>query len=463
MSNGGTEEPGRPNILIIYADQMRADAMSCAGNPVVRTPHLDRLAVEGVRFDRAYCSFPLCCPWRASFMTGKYPHSNGMRANHYAIPLGQEFLGEILRDSGYRTGYIGKWHLNGGPKHSFVPPGEERLGFDHFVEFSRGHRYDRSIFYRDDGIPRTSKRFETDYQTDHLIEFMAECRNETPDRPFLAMICYGMPHPPLIAPRHYLELYSPHEVPITDAVAPEDEERARAFLARYYGLIAHVDHNVGRVLGWLDRHELAEDTIVLFVSDHGDMAGEHGLTGKKIYHEGSMRVPMLVRYPRRFPAGHVVGSLVDPSVDTMPTLLDLVGARVPKGAHGHSFAPLLCGGADPTRNEIYYEICLEREGPERFPVPERGVRTLDWLYVRTQEKPKVLFDLRRDPCELRNLVDSADHVEVIGELDALLQAHMRRTDDDWRAEAVFPPEDFQTHEEGQRLAVELHTKAVVKP
>ena len=442
---------------------MRADAMSCAGNPVIRTPNIDRLAREGVRFDRAYSSFPLCCPWRASLMTGKYAHAAGMFANHYAIPLGQDFLAEIFRDAGYRTGYIGKWHLNGGRKHSLVPP-DERLGFDHFIGFSRGHAYARSIYYKGDSDqPYTSKRYETDYQTDHLIEFMEGSAPGIDGDPFLAMICYGMPHPPLEAPSHYLDLYSPDEIPLNGTVPEESSRDAKEFLAKYYGLTAHVDHNVGRVLDWLDRSNLADDTIVILVSDHGDMAGDHGRFGKKTYYDGSMRVPMLVRCPNRFPAGHVVDSLVDPGVDTMPTLLELCGLPVPDNVQGRSYVSLLDGGSEPTRQQVFYEICMEREGPEAFPVPERGVRTLEWLYVRTEERPTVLFDLQNDPYESNNLVDSADHRDIIEQLDNLLAEHMRRTGDDWGFEAVFPPDDFETHTEGHERAQELFKAAIVEP
>ena len=164
---------------------MRADAMSCAGNPVVKTPHFDRLALEGVRFDGAYCAFPLCCPWRASLLTGKYPHSHGLAANHYPVPLNQAFLPEILCAAGYRTGYIGKWPLNGGRKHDPVPPGRQRLGFEHFTGFSRGHRYSRYIYYKGDAVdqPCTSRRYEPDYQTDQLIEFMQGSLDDPSGRP----------------------------------------------------------------------------------------------------------------------------------------------------------------------------------------------------------------------------------------------------------------------------------------
>ena len=189
-----------PNILIIYPDQLRADALGCYGNPVIDTPNIDRLAYEGVRCENAYVSFPLCAPFRASFFTGKYAHQTGVYANHYKIPLGQDFLAEHLGQAGYTTAYFGKWHLEGGVKHGFVQPGKRRLGFKHFVGFNRGHEYFQSIFYRDDGQPITSRRYEPDYQTDHVIEFMRSAVHSGAEQPFLAMINYGIPHPPLVAP-----------------------------------------------------------------------------------------------------------------------------------------------------------------------------------------------------------------------------------------------------------------------
>jgi arylsulfatase A-like enzyme len=455
----------RPNVLIIYPDQMRADAMGCSGNPCIKTPHFDRLAYEGVRFRRAYTGFPLCCPFRASLMTGKYPHANGMYANHYPIPLGQPFLAELFRDAGYQTGYVGKWHLDGGIKHGFVPPGERRLGFEFFVGFNRGHEYMHSIYYYDTDQPYTSKRYEPSYQTDHLIQFMEQSLLDADKRPFLGMISYGPPHPPLVAPRHYLELYSPTEVPVSDSVPrdAESQQRAREFLASYYGMISCVDHNIGRVLDWLDVHDIADETLVLMVSDHGDLAGEHGAHGKKTFYRGAMQVPMIVRYPSAFQGNRVVDALVDPSVDTMPTLLELCGIPTPESVQGASYLSLLQGDPTPIREAIYYEILMERTGPERFPVPERGVRTKDWLYVRTRSGPKFLFDLLSDPAETHNLIYSVDHEGVIDRLDGLLVSHMEHTDDEWEIEAVFPPPDFQTHQEGRAYAQELLKQAITEP
>ena len=446
----------RPNVLIVYPDQMRFDVMGCVGNPVVKTPNIDRLASQGVRFDYAYTSFPLCCPFRASVMTGKYAHSNGMFANHYPIPLDQTFLAEVFRDHGYRTGYVGKWHLDGGIKHGFVPR-ERRLGFDWFVGFNRGHEYFDSIFYRnDDQTPRMSKRYEPDFQTDHLFEFL----DEDDGRPFMAMISYGPPHPPLVMPEYYETMYGEDEVPVREN--SPDEGKNRAFLAKYYGLVTAVDDVVGRVMDYLDEKRLSDNTIVYFVSDHGEMAGEHGLGGKKVIFEASMRVPLIVRWPEKVSGGRVVNALVDPSVDTMPTLLDLCGIAIPDSVQGTSFVSLLNGDAEAVQDAIYYEKLKESEGPEKTPIPERGVRTHNWVYVRTEAGVQALFDLKTDPLEMHNLAESADHQDVIERLDGMLRTHMERTEDDWGIEAIFPPPNFQTHGEGADYFKELVQKAVVE-
>ena len=161
----------KPNILIIYPDQMRSDAMGCAGNNIVKTPNIDRLAQEGMHFTEAYTSYPVCCPFRASVLTGKYAQGHGMVQNHFPLRGDQTFLADMMKEAGYQTGYIGKWHLEGGPKPGFVPK-ERRFGFDHFIGFNRGHEYLKSVYFDDGGTPHFSKRYEPDYQTDQLIDFV---------------------------------------------------------------------------------------------------------------------------------------------------------------------------------------------------------------------------------------------------------------------------------------------------
>jgi arylsulfatase A-like enzyme len=245
----------------------------------------------------------------------------------------------------------------------------------------------------------------------------------------------------------------------------EDQQAVREFLAPYYGMVANVDHNLGIILNWLDRKGLDQDTLVIFLSDHGDMAGEHGYRcgTKKTAYRQAAQVPLLIRYPRRFPAGLRVPSLVDVAVDTMPTILDLCGIPIPDEVQGTSFLPLLEGKPGPVREAVYYEVNKELEGPERFPVPERGVRTPEWLYVRTQEAPKLLYDLKNDPDELRNLVAQEEYRPELERLDKMLQEHMARTGDDWSAESVFPSKGFLSHEDKTEKQKQLLAQAEVEP
>ncbi len=496
-----TTRSKQPNILMIYADQMRYDCMGCSGNPDVKTPHLDRLALEGVMFDNAFTSYPLCTPFRASLLTGKYAHQAGLYSNHFPINTDQPSLATSLNASGYQSGYIGKWHLFGGPKPGFVPPGPDRMGFDHFVGYNRGHQYMDAIFYRDTDQPYHCKRYEPDFQTDHTIEFMDKVANSEGDAPFLAYVCFGPPHFPMDMPEHWRRMYDPEAITLPkgtpnpelqkrrtkerleqefdgdanfgersktdkfEGMDPdiETEWQIRKFVAEYYGMISNVDHNVGRLLNWLDASGLAEDTIVIFFSDHGDMLGQHGsYCGiKRQAYRASSHVPLLIRYPARFAAGKRVQSLVDVAVDTMPTILDTCEVPVPDGVQGVSYRSLLEGEGDvPTRDHVQFELMKAEFGGrgERHAKPERGIRTREWLYVRKQDRPYYLFDQINDPDELVNLVDDPAYAEVQAELDARVLQNMRDTGDAWELEMDFPPPGFMTHKEAHR-----HLLDVVKP
>ena len=481
----------RPNILCIYVDQLREDSLGCTGNPVIKTPNINRISYEGVRCSEAYVSTPLCTPFRASFLTGKYAHAAGVHANHFPIPTDQTFLSHHLRDAGYNTGYIGKWHLYGGPKPGFVPPGPDRCGFETFVGFNRGHEYDRSIFFYDDGQPFHCPRHEPDFQTDQVIDFMDRAISED-GRPFFAFVCLGPPHHPMKIPGHWKSLYRPEEVPLPQGVPdpelqlqvqgeriarefggdptnadhshidyrlvpagePETEEEIRQYVAEYYGMIANVDWNVGRMLDWLDASGLAEDTVVLFFSDHGDMLGQHGYYcgNKRVAYRGAMHVPVLARFPRHFPAGHVSDALIDLSVDAMPTILRIAGKACPEGLHGVSFLQQLRGREGGGRDAVYYQLMLQSKGLEGDVHPRalRGFRSKDWLFVRDRDGPRMLFDLWKDPDENNNLVADPEYSRTMSKLDRWVLERMKDTTDNWEQEHSFPPPDFISHSDAAR-------------
>ncbi|MEG0942570.1 MAG: sulfatase [Angelakisella sp.] len=449
----------KPNILVIYPDQMRYDALGCNGNTVVKTPGLDRLSTEGVSFSNAYTSFPLCCPFRASLMTGKYATAHGMMANHYPISLNHEFLPSIMRDNGYRTGWVGKWHLNGGRKHDYVPQ-EYRLGFEHFVGFSRGHEYLNPIYYRDDDTtPYKSDMFEPDIQTCHLLEFIDD--SLTDQVPFFAAIGYGVPHPSVdLSPDYYKYLYDPNEISESTLVSPNDSEAAKEFMAKYYGLVTCVDYQVQQIMNHLQYKGILDDTVIILVSDHGELAYEHGLTGKKVFYNASMHVPFIIRYPSLC-SPRCETQIVDPSVDIMPTILNLCGITIPEDVEGRSLETLLRDGCDSTLPDyVFYQIPIEKEGPEKHPEAERGIRTTSWLYVEVNAKPAYLFDLKNDPDEVQNLVNCPHVMGTQEKLSALLRTTMQQYNDRWDMEVIFPPIDFQTHEEGIAYNKIIYSSAV---
>lgn len=459
----------KPNVLLLYPDQMRYDSASFGGSSLSVTPALDTLAAQSACFDGAFTSFPLCCPFRASLMTGKYAHKAGMCTNHYPIPLEQSFLPKLMGESGYRTGWFGKWHLNGGKKFDFVPE-EYQLGFHEFVGYSRGHHYIDSVYYRgSDPTPHKSPKYEPEYQTDHVIDFMERARNG--GQPFLAMICYGLPHTPLdMAPDHYLNMYRPEDVVLPDDVPSWNREESREYIAKYYGLVRCVDDQIARLTDYLKNSGLWEDTIVVFVSDHGDMCGEYGLQYKSSYHAAAAHVPLLIRLPGAKANGTRIKRLVDPAVSLMPTLLELCGLPVPPEAQGESLAEMLRSEPDGSPGgEVYYQLlgvseeaCRVLDRQERKRYPERGLRTPELLYVEKCGVPFALYDLRIDPEERFNMVNCVDYLEVVEDMRSRLKDRMLSLEDDWSIQAEEPPPDYQSHASADDDYYSLYARATLE-
>ena len=437
----------RPNVLIVYVDEMRGDCLGAMGHPDLATPNLDRLAGEGALFEQAFTCYPLCAPSRAAFMTGRYPHANGVCGNHKPIGPNPVFLGTALRDAGYETCYIGQIHLAGGSAPGFVAE-EYRCGFEEFVGFNHSTDYFHSIQYRENDKPLHDPGFQPDIQTDLALEFLERPR----ERPFGLFLSIGPPHTPCITPARYGSLFDPAELtlpPGTDEAGACDQQpygvvRARDWIAAYYRQIVNIDENVGRLMAKLDERNLAEDTLVIFTSDHADMSGQHGHFGKTRIHYGATRVPLVVRWPRGIPAGRKARSLVDSSVDTLPTIMEACGLEIHSTIQGTSYLPLAQGAVDRTRDAVFYEM-IEWHGRDMDPfLPRRGIRTEQYTYLR-QEDPHagdpdhatgpLLYDRMSDPHELTNLLESGAHEAICRELDGRIERQMRESQDDWNVYA----------------------------
>jgi arylsulfatase A-like enzyme len=450
----------KPNVLYIYPDQLRYDALSLNGNPLIQTPNIDELAKDGCNFDQAYSSFPLCCPFRASVMTGKYAHNHGLFANHYPIPTNQEFLPELLNSKGYHTAWIGKWHLNGGKKQDFVEK-HLRCGFADFIGFSRGHEYRKSVYYKnDDRTPRKSKDFEPIYQTRHLFEEIDKAIKL--DKPFFDGICYGMPHYPLVAPTEYLEMFSPEDVPVSVNVPKKGEKEAREFLAKYYGLVKMVDDEIGKIIQGLKERGIYDNTLIIFVSDHGDFAGEYGRYDKRLINNSSMHVPFIIRYPKNIESKRT-NTLVDPSVDIFPTILDYCGIDIPNYCDGISLKEQLEGLENPKcKDYVLFENTRQPfESMDVFCPAERGIRTQRYCYMECEKVPTELFDEELDSNETINRIDDPNYIEVKKELHEKLESIMAISNDDWDRCFSAPLKEYQRHGEAKKWGEELYNRAVL--
>jgi arylsulfatase A-like enzyme len=424
--NGGPSSRKAPNLLYIFADQLRARSVGFGGDPKALTPHLDRLAGQGVRFSNAVSGMPVCAAHRASLLTGKYPSSTGMVVNELRTSPNHRAIGHVLSAAGYETGYIGKWHLwgNRAGRHeedesSYIPPGMKRyrLGFDGFwAACNFNHEYYRGFYFGDSPRRVRIDGYEPDAQTGLAERFLRERAGG--ERPFALFLSYGVPHDPWRpdnVPERYLKLFQGVDFPlpatwsdVPDPYMDRFTERGPwlafykpnmpAFERIYYAMTASLDANIGRLLKTLDELGLANDTIVVFTSDHGEMFGAHGRIQKLTFYEEALRVPFVIRWPGRIPAGSERDACLG-TPDIMPTVLGLLGLPVPAEVEGMDLSRLARGGPGPEPPDAFLQglghTYLWIDGFEW-----RGVRDKRYTYaVYRRDGAERLFDNRNDPLQ----------------------------------------------------------------
>ncbi len=419
----------RPNVILIFPDQMRASAMGCSGNHDVLTPNLDRMAADGALL-QTFSNTPVCGPARACILTGQYAHQHGIVTNDLRLRPEKITLAEVFGENGYRTGFIGKWHLDGGPKQpGYVPP-ERRQGFGFWAANECSHKhFDSQYFKGDSPSPVPIKQFETEIWFDEAQKFITGQAGV----PFFLTIAVGPPHNPYKAPDKYEQLYSPENL----TMRPNWESvgaGTRKAVAGYYAMVTAIDDRIGRLLHHLDALDLSDDTIVLFTSDHGDMLGSHGRIYKRQPWEESIKVPGILRWPGKIKPQQPAGLFT--TVDMAPTLLDLCGIPVPDTMTGRSLKPMLLGeSAGP--DTAFFQIF----GPcnwQDVPAGWRAIRTQRYLYARFAGKPWVLYDLRNDPYQTTNLVSDPQFKKLGDDLDNRLMTWMERQNDAWELNWTEP-------------------------
>lgn len=419
--------PKRPNILFILPDQLRAQALGHAGDPNARTPHIDALARQGLVFRHTVANTPVCCPARAIMLTGRYAHKNGMTANDLRLRESEVTYAEVLRQAGYRTGFIGKWHLDGGQRMpGFVPPGPRRQGFEYWAANQCSHAHFNTQYFRDDAQPIPMPKFEAEGWTDLGIEFLQATKQDT--RPFFLTIQMGPPHDPYQAPPEYAAKYDAAALKLR-ANWQDVRMGSRRDLAQYYAMVECIDDQVGRLLKTLDDLGLAEDTVVVFSSDHGDMLGSQGKRLKRKPWDESIRVPGIVRYPRRTQPGRT-SDVFFTHADFAPTFLGLAGLKPPAAMQGADLSPVIRGESSKGPDSAFLQIFGPFDGDETA-AGWRGVRTARYTYARYQDQPWVLYDNQADPYQQKNLAGDPAAQGVQRDMEQRLAAWMRRTGDNW--------------------------------
>lgn len=446
-----------PNVLFVLTDDQRWDAMSCVPQrfmPALRTPNMDRLASEGVRFANAFCTWSLCSPSRASFLSGDYPHVHGVRDNFTDYPVARlPSYHSHLKQAGYRTAYIGKWHMGEG-KDAHRPP------FDYWASHAGQGHYQDTEFNVSRTINATTfdvagkrqvlKGYYTHVVTDLAVDWL-----KTVKPPFSLQIGHKAPHGRWYMEPKYEHLFDdvPVVKPATESLlVPGTPEWVRrrvktwhgidgplyetndygTFVRSYHATIPSVDDSLGEVIETLRARGELDNTIIMFAGDNGFLLGEHASIDKRTAWEESIRIPMLLRYPEGIREPRVVDEMVL-NIDLAPTVLDLAGTGKPVPAmQGRSTRQLMSGKPEGWRTSWYYQYDFEKEFP--YTPNVRAVRTADWKYIhypngegRPDTEMAELYHLATDPREQRNLVGDAGAEEKLVELRAELRRLQRTT------------------------------------
>jgi len=434
-----------PNLLFIFADQMRGMDMGCAGNPVVQTPAMDRLALEGTLLSHCYATSPVCGPNRAILQTGTYPTTNTVIGNDLPLPRGIPTLATIAQENGCRTGYIGKWHLDGLPRSKFTPPGPRRHGYEFWAAYNCTHDYFHPRYYRDTPKVIEVEGYEPAVQTDLALQFLADHESE----PFCLALSWGPPHDPYDqVPESYEALYDPDAISLRPNVQESVSnplalgKECRRTLCRYYAAITGLDDQLGRILTRLDDLGLADNTVVVFTSDHGDMLWSHGWMKKQSPYEEAVHVPFLIRWPGHIPARTTRETLLG-TVDVLPTLAGLLGWTHSANLEGTDLSAALCGepdAIDPPSLLLANYLAEDEAAQQRMPV-WRAVRTAQYTYVELPDHvPWMFFDNHADPFQLHNLIDGPDRAEMRRQLREKLSNWLLRTRDPF-----LPRKQFLDH------------------
>lgn len=423
----------KQHLLYIFADQWRYQALGCHHADQVVTPCMDRFAEESMRVSHAYSTFPLCSPHRASLMTGKYPFDVGMWTN-CKIGLEEKIMlkpqeiciGNVLKDHGYQTGYIGKWHLDASEQNfhpnppsgardwdAYTPPGERRQGFDYWLSYGACDEHLDPHYWMDSEEQIRPGKWSAEFETDRAIEFMEQRKDD--EAPFALFLSYNPPHLPYeLVPDRYYDRFRDLEVEYRPNVPEEMREGILKTQTRqYFAAVAGIDEQFGRICRYLKEQGLEEDTLVVLSADHGEMLGSQGLMSKNVWYEESIHIPLMIRQKGRIQAGDYDAIVASP--DHMPTVLGLLGLEIPVTCQGYDHSRGMLGGEGDGPTDMF--LCsypgsaqlvevFSRKGLAHKAYGWRGIKTCTHTYVVTngyepgEEQKEYLYDDVQDPYQM---------------------------------------------------------------
>jgi len=427
-----SSEEKQPNVLIILTDQLRAQSTSYAGDPNVNTPHLDNLEAISVNFKNAVSGMPVCTPFKASLITGQRPLTNGVFVNDVQLDTNAVSMAKIYNKVGYDTGFIGKWHIDGHGRESFIPPGNRRQGFQFWMANECTHNYNSSIYYdNNDSTPKTWNGYDTFEQTDAAINYINSKKNV--NNPFLLMLSWGTPHNPYdSAPKKYRDMFNPDDMELRPNVPENIATKVRKDIAGYYAHIVALDDMVGKLIQNLKSNNQLDNTIIVFTSDHGDLLGSQGAYRKQQPFDESVRVPMLVHIPKYLGIKPGKREAILNSEDILPTLLSLCQINIPEPIEGINYKPYMQGKDDTVGKETII-TCVQPFGewnkPKRHGREYRGLVTEKYTYVKDLNGPWLLFNNEEDPHQMNNLVNKTDYAVLQSDLDSRLTQRLKANGD----------------------------------
>ncbi len=434
----------RPNILFVFSDQHRWCDMNCYGNHEVLTPNFDKFAKDAIRFNNCISNSPVCVPARGSLLTGRLPLGHGAITNDLPIREGIPGIAKVLKENGYHTGYVGKWHLAGVPRDQYIPSGTGRLGFDSWKVCNCSHDYMDAYYYDENNNRIQVDGYEPIEQTHLASEFIMA--NQNLDQPWCLYLSWGPPHDPYqtvpdSALNHYMNRTLELRENVPEIIRHTQNEnftdgQIEGFLKGYYAHITALDEQFGRLIETLERTGQMDNTIIVYTSDHGDMLGSQGVTNKQWPYDESVKVPLMLSWQGKIRSGtsdELIGL-----VDLPVSILGLLGLKFPDRVEGQDLHRLFVDADAHGLVSCYiFDYVPCHQAASRGTREWRGIRTSRYTYARTAcDEGFVLYDNIKDPLQLKNLIHNPQKRELKHQLMQQLNEHIEKYD------RLLPWEDF---------------------